>query len=247
MPSEELKRWYQWLEELPKLENVHLPRCETPPNFGAVSKRELHHFSDASSIGYGTVSYLRQVNSNGGVHCTLLFGKSRVAPLKKITIPLMELTTATMAVKMNKIVNDALKKPVDKVYFWTDSMSVIRYIANERTRFQTFVANRIAIIRDATSVKQWRYVGTKHNPADYASRGLCGKDIESNFWFTGPDFLLQSEDQWPRNSLDTSIDPDDIEVKVPVYCSALADTDFITRCYSSFRRARAIMAWILIL
>ena len=113
----DLSKWQKWLRDLPKLEQVYLPRCNMPTDFGDVVNRQLHHFSDASDCGYGTVSYLRQENSDGRVHCTLVFSKSRVAPLKKITIPRMELTAATMAVKMKKILVNAIEKPIDQVYF----------------------------------------------------------------------------------------------------------------------------------
>ena len=63
---------------------------------------ELHHFADASIEGYGTASYLRLEDSDEKVHCSLVMGKSRVAPLKTVTVPRLELTAATLAVKVDK-------------------------------------------------------------------------------------------------------------------------------------------------
>ena len=63
----------------------------------------LHHFSDASEEVYGQVSYLRLVNTENKIHCVVVMGKSRVAPGKRVSIPRLELTAATLSVKMSKL------------------------------------------------------------------------------------------------------------------------------------------------
>ncbi len=99
-------------------------------------------------------------------------------------------------------------------YYWTDSQLVLEYLMNERRRFHVFVANRVKLIHDYTDVNQWRHVESKDNPADHASRGLTGKKfVECNQWFSGPRFLMQSEDNWPRNSTEEEVDDCDPEVK----------------------------------
>lgn len=78
-------KWHGWLKELPKLDMYKLDRCVATPNFGPVVKCQLHHFADASLDGYGTASYLQVGNSSGRVHCALLMGKARLAPIKQMT------------------------------------------------------------------------------------------------------------------------------------------------------------------
>lgn len=73
---------------------------------------ELHHFSDASTYGYGQCSYLRLCNEDGNVHCVLVMGKSRVSPLKVITIPRLELTAAVISVEASNV----LKRELDYVH-----------------------------------------------------------------------------------------------------------------------------------
>ena len=90
-------RWERWRSKLAKIEKVRIPRCVKPVGFGEVVSSTLHHFSDASEIGYGTASYIRQVNTNGGINVSLLMGKSRVAPMRATTIPRLELTAAVVA------------------------------------------------------------------------------------------------------------------------------------------------------
>ena len=55
---------------------------------------------------------------------------------------------------------------LDKETHWTDSTTVIKYINNDKARFQTYVANGIQVIRDLTKVTQWKYADTKENPAN---------------------------------------------------------------------------------
>ena len=123
--------------------------------------RQIHSFSNASSTGYGQVSYLRMENERGDVHCAFLIGK---APVKTMTIPRLQLTAATVSVRVVEMIARELDEHVNSRHFWTDSTTVLKYISNEN------VANHVKTIQDATNPYQWRYVGSdwvikwKRNP-----------------------------------------------------------------------------------
>lgn len=157
IPYVHLSRWQAWLADLPKLSQLSVNRCVKGADLGGVVITESHHFCDASQFAYGAVSYLRQVNSDGQAHCSFLVGNSRLAPLKQMSIPRLELAAATVSVRLNKLLKNELEIPIDKITFWTDSMTVLRYSANESKRFHTYVANRVAIIREDSSqfVADW--------------------------------------------------------------------------------------------
>ncbi|XP_006815917.1 uncharacterized protein LOC102804413, partial [Saccoglossus kowalevskii] len=104
VPEDQLSNWREWRKKLPTLMTLAIPRCYKPTGFSQIQTVELHNFSDASLGGYGVASYLRLIDTNGTIHCSLLMGKSRVAPLKAMTVPRLELTAATVAVK---IIHDA--------------------------------------------------------------------------------------------------------------------------------------------
>ena len=67
--------------------------------------------------------------------------KSRLAPLKAMTMPGMELYAARLATRLDPMIRRELDMPVDSFTFWTDSICDLRYIENKDKRFQIFVEN----------------------------------------------------------------------------------------------------------
>lgn len=215
LPDKLHARWDDWRSGLKDLVMVNIQRCVKPRDFGAVKVAEMHHFSDASTSGYGQCSFLRLIDDSDQVHCSLLMGKSRVTPLKPITIPRLELSAALLSVK----IGSSLEQELDfkglslSHFYWTDSKVVLGYLSNEARRFHVFVANRIQQIKDHTKPSQWRYVSSKQNPADIASRGATAKELHSGSkWFRGPEFLWERELP-EREEEPSEVNQDDPEVK----------------------------------
>ena len=100
--------WNKWKRKLKQIEHVHVQRCFKPADFGEVSSISLHHFSDASELGYGQCSYIRMVSKKEQIHCCLLLGKARVVPKKFISIPRLELTAATLSIKVASLLKKEL-------------------------------------------------------------------------------------------------------------------------------------------
>ena len=156
----------------------------------------MHHFSDASVQGYGQCSYLRLEDEAHNVHCAFVMGKSRVAPLKPVTIPRLELTAAVCSVRISQQIHRELEYRIDEDFNWTESKVVLGYLNNESKRFHVYVANRVQEIQDCTDKKQWRYIESKQNPADVASRGMKAKELQDSRWILGPEFLWSKDCTW---------------------------------------------------
>ncbi len=108
LPDTLKQRWETWRNSLMLLRSLRINRCFKPENFGAVKSASVHHFSDASMVGYGQCSYIRLVNEHGVVQCSLVMAKSRVIPLKVVTIPRLELTAAVVSTRVSSLLSGLL-------------------------------------------------------------------------------------------------------------------------------------------
>ena len=226
LPEAYCIRWEKWRKELPLLERMAVRRCVTPTDFGEIKSRQIHIFADASTVGYGSVAYQRFCDNEGRIHCSFLMGKARLAPIKAVTIPRLELTAATLSVRLGEVLKKELDDTPDTIQYHTDSTTVLRYIRNDQKRFQVFVANRVQTIRNFSSPKQWKYVDTKENPADDASRGIGAHTlVEQSRWIEGPGFLWQPEQEWPQQpSSFGEVSNEDPEIKKQVNVCAVTIT-----------------------
>jgi hypothetical protein len=207
------KAWQCWLENIKSIETIKVPRCISH-KLASAHTVELHMFSDASEIGYGAVGYLRLGWTDSTNSCGFLFGKSRVTPKGMASIPRLELVAAVLSVKLMRMIQEELKLRIDRTLLWTDSTIVLQYIRNTSSRFATFVANRLRVIHESCSPSQWRHVPSILNPADIASRGTqSASSKQMDLWLRGPEFLCQSECQWPPVLIDVPLSGEDPEVK----------------------------------
>lgn len=251
IPDEITGPWTRWLTELEQLCRFEMDRCMKPENFN-VKTAELHHFCDASESGYGTASYVRFISNTNDVHVSFVLGKARVAPLKQLTIPRLELAAATLAVKIDRMLQKELCMELCTSTFWTDSTTVLKYIQNTTKRFRTYVANRVAAIHNLSKIHQWRYVRSEQNPADDASRGLHIMPLlNSNRWLNGPPFLSQMDSEWPDMPKELGHIPScDPEVKPDVTVNAVnlneaSATTTLIEHYSSWKKLVKATAWLI--
>ena len=130
------------------------------------------------------VSYLRIINQKNEVHVSSLMAKSRVAPLKPISITHLKLTAAIISVNVATMLKSELDIEDIRCYYYTDSEIVIGYINNDARRVHVNVGNRVQHIRARSSPKEWFHVPGKKNPANEASRGLTPKGLlQNDRWF----------------------------------------------------------------
>lgn len=253
LPDEYVARWKNWLDDLPQLSDFKMPRCFRERETTKPIRHELHHFSDASETAYGTVSYLLTYMGDGKIQSSMILAKSRLAPLKTMTIPRLELTAAAMAVKIDGMLREELDIKIDQSSFWTDSTIVLGYITNTTKRFQTYVANRLTVIHNGSQKDQWRYVPSEQNPADDISRGLTASElVNSGRWLTGPSFL-QNKTQWPNNPTLGGVRESDLEIKhnkpLNVFTNSVnvdeTPVDRLIKHYSSWYRLKRGVAWLL--
>lgn len=201
VPEDIQNTWDKYSRQLPNLSTLHIDRRITHDD---VIEYQLHGYCDASESGYAAVIYLRCTTRDNKSHTQLVFAKSRVSPVKRMTLPRLELSAASLlADAMQYVINTYMQIiQIKKVYAWSDSMIVLWWINSPSSNFKVFVGNRISNIQRKIPNAVWGHVPSKQNPADCASRGLTPDElINHDLWWSGPSWLSADQQQWPTNKI----------------------------------------------
>lgn len=192
LPEIMLKEWITYRQELYTLSEFRIPRWigSSVNN----QRLELQGFCDASNIAYAAVVYARVIDDQGQVTINLLRSKTKVAPVKQVSIPRLELCGAVLLAKLLSDVSQVLQVPKENVHAWTDSSVVIAWLSSHPSKWKTFVANRVSEILTIMDNNQWSHVRSEDNPADCASKGIRAKElITLELWKKGPKWLGDKE------------------------------------------------------
>lgn len=204
-------------------------------------------FTDASEAGYGACIYARSVSEEGKTNVQLIASKSRVAPIKRICLPRLELSAALLGARLYARVSAALRMEATPSCFWSDSMVTLHWIKAPPNSWQTFVGNRTSEIQILTHGHKWKHVKGLDNPADLVSRGMLPNDFVNNaFWLNGPSWLQEEETNWPEQSNTLFLAEDILERRKTILAvQATSEPSFIFTRYSSFWRLVRITAYLL--
>lgn len=238
--------WLRFCSQLSQIDSIRVPRHVVLP--GSVNV-QIHGFCDSSLQAYGCCVYIRCENQNGDIQVRLLCAKSRVAPLKAISLPRLELSGALLLAQLVKRTATALDLHIHDTFYWTDSTIVLSWITAEPHTWQTFVCNRVAEIQELSYSKNWQHVSSSNNPADIISRGISPRDIiNSTLWWNGPSYLSLKPDLWPDQShisRCTRSQSDIPEYKRPVVSLPCTISIDIFERFSNFPTLQRVIAYCL--
>ena len=159
---------------------------------------QLHWFSDASSVAFGGVVYVRNWYADTSVTVSLLMSKTRVAPLETSTIPRLELCAAVLTTELLKASAEDLGIDTSRIFAWTDSTMVLSWLNSSNSRLKVYVACRVKEITDFLPASKWKNVPTVFNPTDLASREVLPTELlAKHLWWDCPPWLTESPDHWP--------------------------------------------------
>ncbi|XP_062704573.1 uncharacterized protein LOC134286891 [Aedes albopictus] len=236
------ERWKHWLEMLDIINQVNIPRCYF--SMGDLTTLDIHTFVDASEIAYSCVSYFRIANPYGPAEVAFVAAKTKVAPVKPTTIPRLELMACVLGVRLAKFVVDGHSLPVRKQFFWSDSEVAMSWINADPRKYRPFVAFRVGEILEKSNREEWRWVSSKLNPADEATKWGSGPYFDKNsIWYSGPEFLRHSELQWPPRKTYDKV-TDDIRVCYAHRNLEIPEQLLDVERFSSWKRMLRVMAYV---
>ncbi|XP_024868045.1 uncharacterized protein LOC112452177 [Temnothorax curvispinosus] len=244
LPPADARVWQELIAELPILEAVRIPRWI---GVGTCDIRfELHGFADASERGFSAVVYLRVTNASDDTQVHLLAAKTRVAPLKQVSLPRLELSAAALLTDTAHHVQDTLKLPASETHLWSDPTVTLHWIRGHSSRWKTYVANRVSHIQRRLPEARWHHVPGSENPADCASRGISPRKLlDHPLWWSGPGWLKLPKSSWPSKP-NEDFDEDTGEQRASCSTAIVeANEPELLRRFSGLQRLLRVTAWCL--
>ena len=172
-PSEFRVQFFRWVDGPQVLQQWSIPRNYTGTGWSNIRGLALHAFGDASPRGYGACVYLVAEKEDGSVVSSLVIAKAKLAPLKTVTLPRLELLACLLSARLLTFVHDALRLEKSlRYYCWSDSMMALSWIKADPSRWKAFVANRVVEMQTLTSPDRWFHCSETQNPC-YHSNSLC--------------------------------------------------------------------------
>ncbi|KAJ0183094.1 hypothetical protein K1T71_001070 [Dendrolimus kikuchii] len=194
---------------------VHLPfKANLQPRFEGsrvvalrrfyAIERKLSRDSDLRQQYCDFMSDYINTDEGNSIHISFLCSKARVVPLKRLSLPRLELCAAVLLSDLFKFVKETYSTRIsfDNVFLWSDSTITLTWLRSPSSRWATFVANRVSHIQELTPIECWYHISSENNPADICSRGQFPNElIHNSLWWAGPSWLSQCKECWP-NSID---------------------------------------------
>ena len=195
LTPEDCERFQSLLQSISLLDKISVPRFFF--NSHIREANTLHLFCDASEQAYCALIYIQTRSPDDERSSNLLISKTRLAPVKRITLPRLELLACFIGAKLLKKVMDELtfSQPMT-IFCWSDSTIAINWIRSPASKFKQFVSNRVQFIQSITSPSNWNFCPGTQNPADQATRSSSFKKWDKCLWFHGPSWLNCLE-EWP--------------------------------------------------
>lgn len=197
--------WKEWLNDIENISKLKIPRrFNSLGNLSECELVELHTFADAGGEAFAAVSYI-VCTVNDERLTSLVMAKAKVTPIRHKSrtqiseMPRLELCACLIASRLANTIVSQLPHIKFKRYFWTDSQVVLRWIVKPNHRLLKYAVSPIDEILENSLRNEWRYVPSKLNVADIATKfhSFDFGDSQS-VWFTGPQFLRQTEEHWPE-------------------------------------------------
>lgn len=236
--------WNDFSSQFPTLQDIRIPRF-----FGQTSQNiRLLGFADASEKGYAACIYVYFVRHNTP-QTLLVKAKSRVAPVKTITIPRLELCAALLLAQLYDSILEIFSNfNIEEIRLHSDATVVLAWLKTPPYRLKTYVANRVTQILALTAPSVWYHIRTQENPADLASRGVLPQALsQAELWWYGPPSYKTLPHLWPHNTGLPAIEvPELRNLKTALVTTVTTSPQLnLIERFSSFTRLLRVVSYIL--
>lgn len=232
LPAQLLTPVSNWIAGLQSIEELAFPRC-----LDLYGEYDVVMFVDASEKAYAAVMY---VVSKG--KSMLACSKTRVVPLKQVSLPRLELMAAVLGTNLYQQFLSHVARPPVRATFLSDSQITLAWLKGSSFEWNTFVGNRVSVIQKESSPSDWFFIPGRENAADIASRGVVSaRELLECGWMTGPKWLVEDPSMYrkPFSCFNT-----DLEKRKSVLLVQRLGEDLFARC-SSWMGAVKAAAWFL--
>ncbi|XP_071575751.1 uncharacterized protein [Temnothorax nylanderi] len=240
-----LAQWETIHASLAAINGLHVDRWV---QYGSdTANCELHGFCNASSTAFAAAVYIRITSLTGETTSRLLVAKSKVAPIKSLSIPQLGLSAAVLLARLLEFVRSSLQLTAIPCFCWTNALVVLACVTQHPSRWKTFVSNHVSEIQSRIPFVTWKHVPTEDNPADCASRGILGCHLASHhLWWQGPSWLRLPKNEWPAQREPSSHDRTlEQNLRITTYIAKPIERWDLMARYSSWPKLIRVTAYIL--
>lgn len=228
------EKWVKMLQLLKGAEIMRFPRRIKPDC--TVGDPILVMCNDGSKDAMCCTAHVRWQLENGEFECRLLAAKSRVTPLRTMSIPRTEMQSAVMSVRLSKAIQHHMAMKFESVVHIVDSTCTLATLHKDTVGLKEFMGPRVAECLETTKPKDWNHVPSAENISDLATR--CNATLEDispeSAWMKGPSWMRKPREEWPTSQdySGAKIPDEDLIRVVQVSCvtiEALIDGDHFKR------------------
>lgn len=242
LPPNVQSRWNDIKESLQDITRVEIPRCVVESTADRVM---LVGCSDASIKAISACVYICSITESMEPTCQLLTSKTKVAPLKHVTLPRLELQGAVLLADLLSSTLKSLKRTFNEIRAFTDSTITLHWITSPATRWKPYIRRRVQAVQEIIPNANWFHIPGHLNPADCASRGISASDLlDHPLWWSGTPYFY-SPDSTTAELQEEEIAHLEIETKLQVHIAQPKPLHLVFEKYSSFRKLQRIFAYVI--
>ena len=165
--------------------------------FSAIPQNvDFHILCDASLEATCIVAYFR-ADTDGGNEVLFVLGKCRIAPIKQLSIPCLELQAALYSVRLRKLIVEEQDLLIGSVTHCTDFITVLQWLHSADRKQNVFVPNRAAELLKAFTIDEWKHIKGELNPSDNGTREITIEKLSEGDWLSGPTWLKDQSEKRP--------------------------------------------------